>query len=321
MIQIWSCLSIDAGELRHQGNRGYQDILGEVYTWDNTVPNHKVVAHGDLLVLRDRDFVLGCGWIDGIELGEGTKSRLRCPGCRTTQFDRRKNMATTFRCSRCKSEFDVPIVEEINVSTYAAVYDRTWRPIDELVSVKSLDGFYLNRSAQQSIRRLSLDAIRGPLNEWAHLSDLWWQADGGIRPGGHRLVLQGSRIGQTEFRASLIRRFGHVCAITGPQPIEVLDAAHLYRYAETPHHDLHGGLLLRRDLHTLFDRRLLAIDTTNWTVVLAPRIRRIHADYSKLHGKSLRVQSDRRPHRHYLDTHRMQASALWSQMRPMPYDD
>jgi len=96
-----------------------------------------------------------------------------------------------------------------------------------------------------------------------------------VRPdiaGGHRQVLGRGRIGQVQFRAELQRRFGNRSAISGEQPREILEAAHLYRYSETPHHYRRGGLLLRRDLHTLFDQRLLAIDTTSRTVRVAPRL-------------------------------------------------
>ena len=45
----------------------------------------------------------------------------------------------------------------------------------------------------------------------------------------------------------------------GPAPAEVLEACHLYSYAEIGRHDIEGGLLLRRDLHRLFDQGLLAV--------------------------------------------------------------
>lgn len=68
------------------------------------------------------------------------------------------------------------------------------------------------------------------------------------------------RVGQKEFRRRLLERFGPVCTFTGPQPAGSLHAAHVSPFAKNPRHVLAGGLLLRADLHALFDRGLITID-------------------------------------------------------------
>ena len=129
--------------------------------------------------------------------------------------------------------------------------------------------------------------------------------------GGHAPALGRRRLGQQEFKALLLTRFGSACAVSGPQPREVLDAAHLYRFADTPEHHLDGGLLLRTDLHRLFDRFLLAIDTTDWTVRLHPDLH-AYPDLAPLHGAPLKVDPLDRPRAQLLDDHRAEACRRWS---------
>lgn len=69
-------------------------------------------------------------------------------------------------------------------------------------------------------------------------------------------------------------------AFTGPQPPRALEEAHLYLYSENPGYDLKGGLLLRCDLHALFDRRLITVDPETWTIRVTPELR-LYPDLAK----------------------------------------
>ena len=52
------------------------------------------------------------------------------------------------------------------------------------------------------------------------------------------------------------RTIDNRCAVTGEKTLPVLDAAHILPYSKGGSHDVRNGLLLRRDIHSLFDRRL-----------------------------------------------------------------
>ena len=65
-------------------------------------------------------------------------------------------------------------------------------------------------------------------------------------------------------------RYGATASVTGAQPDAVLDAAHLYTFAERPVHIDGGGLLLRADVHRLFDRLLLTFNPETWRSQVAP---------------------------------------------------
>lgn len=95
------------------------------------------------------------------------------------------------------------------------------------------------------------------------------------------------RQGQSGFRRKLLEAYGYQCAITNVHVIEVLEAAHItpYRGPDTNHPS--NGLLLRADIHTLFDLGLLTLDAESMTVVIAPAL--AGTDYSGLAGAQLHL--------------------------------
>jgi hypothetical protein len=68
------------------------------------------------------------------------------------------------------------------------------------------------------------------------------------------------RRGQQKFRKSLIAAYGGRCAITGCPVTPLLEAAHITPYLGPDTNSISNGLLLRADLHTLWDLGLVAID-------------------------------------------------------------
>lgn len=67
------------------------------------------------------------------------------------------------------------------------------------------------------------------------------------------MYLRESRPGQRIFRASLFAAYGGACAITNEHSVPVLDGAHIRPYAEEGPDRVTNGLLIRTDLHRLFD--------------------------------------------------------------------
>src|SRR5690606_9947784 len=101
------------------------------------------------------------------------------------------------------------------------------------------------------------------------------------------------RRGQPLFRAKLLDAYGGVCAITGCTAVEVLEAAHVLPYRGAHTHRVDNGLLLRADLHTLFDCQLLWISPEH-TVQMAPAL--LATDYAALHGQPLRLPTSKGDH-------------------------
>ena len=67
------------------------------------------------------------------------------------------------------------------------------------------------------------------------------------------------RQGQPEFKNELISLYG-CCMITGCKDVEVLEGCHIVPYSTSHDNSMNNGLLLRADIHTLFDRKLIKIN-------------------------------------------------------------
>jgi putative restriction endonuclease len=77
--------------------------------------------------------------------------------------------------------------------------------------------------------------------------------------------------------------------VTGCELEALLEAAHIAPYRNASHNDLSNGLLLRADIHTLFDLYLMRIDPITLTIIFDESVR--HAGYSAYHGKRLQVDN------------------------------
>lgn len=80
------------------------------------------------------------------------------------------------------------------------------------------------------------------------------------------------RQGQAKFRKELITAYGGRCAITGCPVTPLLEAAHITPYLGPHTNSITNGLLLRADLHTLWDLGLLAVTLDTETVWVSPQV-------------------------------------------------
>jgi len=99
------------------------------------------------------------------------------------------------------------------------------------------------------------------------------------------------RQGQREFRAALLEAYGSKCAMTGCGVVDVLEAAHIHRYLGDVTNIVSNGLLLRADVHTLFDLNLIGVETSTMRICTAPSL--AGSSYEELSGKPLTSPSAR----------------------------
>jgi putative restriction endonuclease len=99
------------------------------------------------------------------------------------------------------------------------------------------------------------------------------------------------RRGQPRFRRELLKAYGGRCALSNCDVTETLEAAHILPYRGQHTNHVQNGLLLRADLHTLFDLRLIGIETETWTVLIHPRLGTTH--YGHLEGQKVQLPADR----------------------------
>jgi hypothetical protein len=93
------------------------------------------------------------------------------------------------------------------------------------------------------------------------------------------------RRGQAKFREGLLAAYRRTCAVTGCKVVDLLEAAHIRPHAEEPNYSMTNGLLLRADIHTLFDVGLLAVDS-RYRIQVAPAL--LFSEYKMYHNQHLR---------------------------------
>lgn len=99
-----------------------------------------------------------------------------------------------------------------------------------------------------------------------------------------------ARRDQSRFRLNLMELYDSACAISGECVGEVLEAAHIVSHSEAGLNHTSNGLLLRSDLHKLFDSSLIAVDPKSLNIVVSPQLS--ESGYHIYSGKKLRSRID-----------------------------
>lgn len=95
------------------------------------------------------------------------------------------------------------------------------------------------------------------------------------------------RRGQSKFRKTLFEAYQGRCAITGCDADAALEAGHIIPYDGKHTNTLENGILLRADIHILFDLNLIKIDTTRMAVIVASELE--NTTYAELNGLRLKA--------------------------------
>jgi hypothetical protein len=114
------------------------------------------------------------------------------------------------------------------------------------------------------------------------------------------------RPGQSNFRSTMLIRYGGECCISGCRVDTLLEAAHIIPYRGDQSDDASNGLLLRVDLHRLFDAHLITINPVTLTVEVASSVH--DAGYQAFHGKRIFVYSPK-PRILFLESHYQSSKA------------
>jgi ribosomal protein L37AE/L43A len=300
-MNAWLMLAV-GDDRQHGGNDGYDDNPSAHYSWDDTVPNHAAVRPGDRLAIWDKHTLLGISTIESIEEGRMKKQFHACRDCGKAGIKERKTKRPRYRCHECGSTFDRPRTRTRPVTTFRSRHDIAWIDLAGLLPAPELRALCTSPRSQLSIRPL----------DWARFEQAVRRVDPTVRftvtdvrsgeiSGGHRTATARVRVGQEAFRKRLLQQFENVCALTGPAPRQVLEAAHLYRYSERGRHHDDGGFLLRRDVHRLFDLGQIAVDPQTMKIDVGDDLLPF-ADYACLQSRTLQVETTP-GHRRWLQEH------------------
>ena len=298
------------------GNEGYPEAPTTEYRYDSQVANHKRVATGDTLVVCNRERPLGLATVSQIEVEPGKKDLNRCPRCTVRgKSKRRKVRRPIYRCSACGHQYDVPIVDTVDVTLYKASYDGLFKALPASVDLAAVQLAGATSDKQNAIRRLDWDLLVPVIGTDPRLNQPDRHARKPLLAAGDAAedadlpdddpevrITRSIRVrrGQRAFRQRLLRLYDNRCAITGDGPVDVLEAAHVEPHAVAGRNDPRNGILLRTDLHVLFDVGLLTVEPETRRVYIHRSI--LDTPYGVLHDRPLRARTDDGPSRDFLRT-------------------
>lgn len=98
------------------------------------------------------------------------------------------------------------------------------------------------------------------------------------------------RLGQGDFRQALIEAYKGKCQVTDCNAVDALEAAHIIPHSNVASNDPSNGLLLRADIHTLFDRDLLGVNPDSLVVAVKEKLS--GTCYERLEGKTLSISDN-----------------------------
>lgn len=311
--RAWSFLTIE-GVRQYGGNAGYDDDPASVYRYDNSVANHLQVQPGDIVIIRSRSAAIGLAEIETVEKENGEKERLHCPMCGAGNIKQRVTMLPPWKC-KGGHVFEDPVVELVPVIKYTAHYGGTFVPCPSL-PVARLHEAVLRPSDQMSIKEIDLADLEPFLGSELPIDSLIRRFAGKVpvpelatenEPDPASIIETRRRIlreialrrGQRRFRDRLIKRYGPQCQISGCHFPGLIEAAHIRPYSASEDNGAGNGLLLRSDLHTLFDLGLLGIGPVTLQIALHPAL--LAAGYAEFDDRTLLVNGTSGPARAALE--------------------
>jgi hypothetical protein len=100
---------------------------------------------------------------------------------------------------------------------------------------------------------------------------------------------QAVRDGAVEFRRDVFAAWESRCAICRVAVPEVLEAAHIYPYLGIKTNDLRNAILLKSDLHILFDAHLISLESVGPRLVIRTSQTLSDTPYAKYDGQMIRL--------------------------------
>lgn len=97
----------------------------------------------------------------------------------------------------------------------------------------------------------------------------------------HKLIDQWTRPDQQRFRERILSLYRNKCAVTGCVTQAVLEAAHIKIQKGQDDNNLQNGILLRADIHALFDRLLVTLSADGTQLEISPELTDSHYAFLK----------------------------------------
>jgi hypothetical protein len=282
-VHVWLLIGLGAvsQSLGSVGLQTEKDVELYLDSFDEILANAPQVARNDLVILGNAQFATG---IARVVKGAGTIGRGSAGSLTLQQFRAFPEVIDTALLRPSSPEYIAGAEVQkfdfrFNGQGLWGSHPKTAALLDSLIPLLEL-------SADEAAPDL-------PEDENGHEAQ-----DGDTGDDAWRTVR--ARRGQRTFRNNLLSRYSSTCVVSGSKVLDVLEAAHISPYREARHNGVENGLILRSDLHTLFDLHLMGINPNRLTVHFHPSLS--GSEYDGWEGRPLNIVHDK-PSRRALGRH------------------
>jgi len=226
--------------------RGHPD-LGEVNFWAPSAANFRALQPGELFLFKlhaPRNVIVGGGiftYSNALPCSLAWEAFGEANGARSAQEMRAR--IAKYRRTDPRDRSDFPIGCRVLTQPFF-LEEADWVPVPASWSPNIVSFKTYNTSDAEGLALWEAVSDRIVRPEAPGMS-------GGGRFGEPQLVKP--RLGQGAFRVLVTDIYGRRCAVTQERTLPALDAAHIRPYSDGGEHEAKNGLLLRRDIHSLFD--------------------------------------------------------------------
>jgi putative restriction endonuclease len=260
------------------------------YRFDDRIPHHNQISAGDLFFFRNKARLIAVARIGDIAIHQEWQAVERCPACGSSELGERTRRKAKFRCA-LGHEFFEAATDKRQAKLYDTGFGVDHITVSAAVTYDELRYFELTNSAQLAIRPCDTDGLirllarRDPavvnlIKAWIadgsfELSDRDAdRRDFGLAVDSRERVRTGIllRRGDEDFRQNLFRRYGQRCMVSGCAIPGLIEAAYILPRTTFRLSRPGNGLLLRADLHTLFDLDLIGIEPERLVVAIHPKL-------------------------------------------------
>jgi HNH endonuclease len=166
------------------------------------------------------------------------------------------------------------------------------RRVPELQLIRDVEGYIVAVEPLEPLLerfRPAYDAATVPFANLAAALKLPFDISSPVDERRRVLSEQVVRDGATAFRQGICRAWGNRCAISRIAVAEVLEAAHILPYLGITTNDLRNGILLKSDLHTLFDAHLISVEYVGEHLTVSTSRKLIGSPYGKYEGRVVKL--------------------------------
>lgn len=293
---------------------GYRAADG--YCFGDSTPHHRHISVRDVFFIRNSERLLTIAQVESIAVIPTEKSVQQCPTCGTGQMVFRPARSPSHRCLHGHG-FSQAVMSVRSGLEYRATFSPDYFDVGPAIETAELRPFETTNSPQLLLRPCDLrglaqyiaqrDRNAGTrLKSWLRARPLALRETDAddtdfaqvLDEREHRHFGIRLRRGRKVFRDELMRVYDQRCMISGCTVAGLLEAAYIPPTAMLKLSNPTNGLLLRSDLHTLFDLNLIGIDPDRLTIVLHPDLS--ETEYRVFGGAALLFSTKNGPNRRAL---------------------